>query len=332
MKFSFITAGNEDTASSRIRAYSLHRELVRSGIDSTIGYNPEANVLVVQKRVNAQVLKQLIAAKEQGQFIVYDVDDLGPALAFWIHPVYFRLVIRIADLVTTDTRGHLEYLKSRFDIPNLAIIPDAIDYYPSGVECGGSPAESPLRILWFGSLGNIAMFEKYAEIITALPDTQVVVASTGYEVYSSKYPAISFVTWTREGMKDILQSCHLSCLMHDGSDIGMSKSNNKMITSIAWGVPAIVSNTPEYARTAKEAGIDFAVFNTAEELVEILQTLRCPEKRKSYLDTAQKIIWNNYSPGVLKEHFIMTIAQYADKKRITKVSLSLLLKLLKVVC
>src|ERR1039457_7477833 len=125
MKYSFITAGNEDTASSRIRAYALHRELVRFGIDSTIGYDPGADVLVVQKRVDKQVLKWLIAAKERGTFIVYDVDDVGPALNFWIHPVYFRLVIQIADLITTDTHGHLDYLKSRFDIINAAIIPDS---------------------------------------------------------------------------------------------------------------------------------------------------------------------------------------------------------------
>ena len=67
--------------------------------------------------------------------------------------------------------------------------------------------------------------------------------------------------------------------MHDGSEWDRAKSNNRMITSIAWGVPAVVSCTPEFERTAIEAKVPYAIFAGKTDLPATIERLRPPEVR-----------------------------------------------------
>ncbi len=310
MRFAMFAAGPEDTASSRIRLYTLCRALADLEIPITLGESASADVLFIQKKVTQDILKITQRAKEQGRIIIYDVDDLGEALWYWVPRPFFYKMIKYADVVTTDTIGHRNQLITGCGATCVEIIPDSIDYYPIAPIHLSITESKSLRVLWFGSVSNMSLFEKYIHTLNSLLNVEVVVTSLGTDEYSVKYPSVEFIRWSRGSFTSVLQSCHLTCLMHDGSDVDRAKSNNKMITSISWGVPAVVSRTPEYERTALEAGVEYAIFADELELRTVIERLRSPVARSSYLETAQPAIWSRYAPSVVAQRFLHVAVKY----------------------
>ena len=305
IRISFLPAGSEDTASSRIRVYSLQKAMARQGVSAAVGFEPESDVVVVQKKVTDEILNLAGKAKDQGAAVVYDVDDLSSALDYWTSPEHFRAMLELADLITTDTAGHREFLMSNCGASRVEIVPDCIDYYPDGPCPLLTKDAVPLRVMWFGSISNIDLFEKYAGILRSIPDVEVVVMTGAESIrdYAAAHSGITVVPWSRSGFIESLQSCHLTCLMHDGSEIDRAKSNNKMITSIHWGVPAAVSRTPEYERTAREAAIEDALFEDDRELRVVVERFRSAETRRNYLVRAQQTLWERYSPEAVARQF-----------------------------
>lgn len=313
MNFALIPAGNEDTASSRIRVYSLQRALTALGHAVGLNYSADSDVLFIQKSATWGTYEIARLAKARGCTVLYDVDDLGEALWYFVGQRCFYEMICLADVVTTDTEGHREYLVRKCGIKRVEIIADTIDYYPSSPVRVPIQNAKPFRIFWFGCGCNITLFEKYAQALTAISEVEVVVATDPSVIpkCSGKYPQITFVPWSRSLFLSQLQSCHLSCLMHDGSPYDRSKSNNKMISSITWGVPAVVSRTPEYERTAREAGIENALFSDEHELLAAIERLRPAEARVSYLNKAQPDIWTRYCPEAVATRFLNVASQCA---------------------
>lgn len=307
MKITFLPLGNENAPSSRIRAFTLHRTLVKNGISSFIGYNSLADVLFIQKRVDRELFRFALKARSEGKLVIYDVDDFGAALDYCCSPRYFKKIINLANIITTDTKEHLKYIVDNFKKNNVVVLPDSIDYYPETYARSKPVNDDQLRILWFGSVDNISLFEKYFAALLHIPNAKIVVATAANEELKCKYPQIEFIQWSLNGFIDTLQGCHLTCLMHDGSEIDKAKSNNKMITSIAWGVPAIVSNTPDYERTACESDVEYAVFKNEGELQEVIERLRSGEQRYEYLEAAQTKVWEKYSPATITNDFLKLV-------------------------
>src|SRR5258708_4568434 len=127
MRVTLLPAGTQDAASSRIRAYTLQRCLGRLGINTTLRYSSNTDVLVIQKRITPQVVKIASRAQKNGTTIIYDIDDLGSALGSWVPAPLLEELLAISDVVTTDTLGHRELLQQTYPTARIAIIPDAID-------------------------------------------------------------------------------------------------------------------------------------------------------------------------------------------------------------
>ena len=309
----FIPAGDENTASSRLRVYSLAESLEARGVAVSIGAGiPDAAAVVaVQKRVTPDILAQVAQAKARGALVVYDVDDSGNALWYWSPPRLCKEMLGLAHVVTVDTQARAEWLHRAFRGLRVFVCPNAIDYAPTQ-SAGAEPVEhSPLRVFWFGSVGTLVMFRRHAEALAALPDVRVVVCSgiTSLTDEIRDQLRVEIVPWTRQGFVGALQGCDISCLMHDGTADDRRKSNHKMITSICWGVPAIVSDTPEYRRTAIEAGVQDAVFGNAEELLQVVERFRCAAARRRYLASAQPHVWQSYAPEHIADRFVGVIAE-----------------------
>jgi hypothetical protein len=314
MRICFLPAGGRDTASSRIRVYAMQKALADAGMEAWIGdvSDPrQADVVVVQKRADAAIIARAEAAKRSGALIIYDVDDLSSALDYWVRPEDFRRMLELADLVTTDTAGHQDFLAERLGAPRVSIVPDCVDY---GLEAPLPPRvlpPSPLRVMWFGSSSNLHMFTRYAGALCAVPGTQVLVCTTpaGARELTAALPAIQVVEWSLPGFPELLRSCHLSCLAHDHNDVDRGKSNNKMIASIALGVPALVSFTPEYTRTARAAGVGESLFTDPSGLPTLCERFRSVEARNDYLATAQPYVWEHFSPQAVAVRFLEVLEE-----------------------
>lgn len=310
--FSLIPVDTEDTASSRIRAYTLSRSLKSLGASISLEYSTEADVLFIQTGVTEDKVDMAREAKARGRMVIYDVDDLGSALWYWVPQQLFCKMVELADVVTTDTEPRRERLIADYGVPQVEVLPDAIDYYPSGPVRLPFVESRPLRVVWFGALMNMEHFEPYIDVLSEMRDVEIVaiVMSMGLKHFQKWYPAIEFIPWSRSTFISSLQSCHISCLMHDASVEARTKSNNKFITSVNWGVPVIASRTPEYERTAREAGVAETLFDDGDELVKRVEALRSPTARQSYMDKAQPYIWQHYSPAAVAERFLDIVARY----------------------
>jgi glycosyltransferase involved in cell wall biosynthesis len=128
-------------------------------------------------------------------------------------------------------------------------------------------------------------------------------------------PEVKFLPWNLDNFTSVLQTFDIACLMHDGDIYDRAKGNNKMISAITWGVPAVVSRTPEYERTAKEAGIEDALFSDERELVAAIERLRDPAARENYLERAQGSVWQRYAPQVIAGQFIDLVKEIRHEKK-----------------
>ena len=298
----FFPAGDENTASSRIRVFSTARILQKRGIPFSIGASPEANVHYVQKGVTPQILSTIRSAKQKGHAVIYEIDDFGPALEYWVSAVSFRKMVRLADVLITASPEQQKLLATEYGMNHSIVLPSCIDYYPDGPMPLSQPQGDRLRILWFGSSGNFHLFQPYIQTLRQIQDVQLVFCmEDGAQNLVSQYEKSEFIPWSLSGFIPTLRSCHLTCLAHGGNERNLAKTNNKMITSITWGVPAIVTRTPQYLETAIKAGIERAVFSNESELLNVVENLRSPEARRQYLESAQPVLWQNQSPDAITD-------------------------------
>lgn len=317
MTISFLTAGPERVASSRIRVHCLLPALRRMGVRPILGFDPAADALFVQKRVTAEVLDAVSRFRRQGKLVIYDCDDAGAALEFWAPSRLLARMLAAADLVTTNTLGFRRHLRG-LGASRVEIVPDTIDYYlasPIEAGIGHSPR---LRLLWFGHRQNLPLLQRHLPVLTSIAQIRIVVCTnprvpptTGRlsrlayvplqpeAIRAFGHQAISFVRWTVEAFPPLLRSCQLSFLPHDGPPADRAKSENRMITSIAWGTPAIASRTPAYRAAAGRFGVPECLFARSAEIPQLVASLRSTGARRSYLAKAQPRIWRDHAPEVV---------------------------------
>jgi hypothetical protein len=310
MRIAIFPGGDEDRASSRIRAFTLAKALCAAGHDARLGDAKGAEVLLIQKRASDRTIQSASAARRAGALIVYDADDLGTALWWFIAPRTLYRLLPLVDVITTDTLLHAEALRRDLGFEPVEVVPDAVDYYPIAPVRPALPPETPLRIIWFGDANNFPLFTRYAKALRTVPRCEVIVVINANAIggLTRRFPEISFVPWSRDTFPIILQGAAVSLLTHDGTEVDRAKSNNRMITSITWGVPSVASRTPEYERTARECGVANAIFWDESDCIAAIERLRGVAARREYLDVAQPQVWRRYSPAAVAQRFLDVVA------------------------
>ncbi len=316
MRFAFLPADDENTASSRMRVYTVQRALDRMGVPAVVGYSRRADVLFVQKKVTRQTLRLARFAKARGAVVLYDVDDLGESLWYWAPEELFAAMLELADAVTTATPEQGEHVR-RMGARTIEVLPCPADYYPEGSVRLPLQEEHPLRILWFGDNSNIDLFKRYASTLGRIPDAKIVVIvnKKASERLPASYPEFHFLPWSLSTLVPNLQSCHLACLMHDGGEDDRAKSNNRMVASITWGVPCVVTRTPDYERAACAAGVPYCLFDGPDDLPEAIERLRSAKERARYLDAAQPVLWREYAPEAVARRLMEIAGRYRGAPR-----------------
>lgn len=304
-----LPAGSESTASSRLRVYALARELARREVPHAIGPHPDATVVVVQKRLTKDILRYVEDARRRGARIVYDVDDVGPALSWWAPEVLVFRMLRMTDAVVTATEEQAAALADAYGARKVHVVENCIDYLPETCLPHANTPPSPLRIIWFGNDSGLSLIERYGQTLRSIPDAELVVCTRPdmEQIFRARLPGIEFVPWSSAGFTATLRSCHVSCLMHDGDRFDRMKSNTRMVTSIAWGVPACVSMTPAYLRAAREGHVEDFAFADAEGLVAAVERLRPRQARLEYLANAQPALWSSHAPAAFARRYVAVL-------------------------
>lgn len=301
MTINFFPAGDARIASSRIRVFSLLGNLEKRGVRTYVGGDAPSDIVVVQKRVHAGILDAVVSYKKRGALIVYDCDDLGPALEFWAPTRLLHEMLRLADLIITNTELYRDELIAMVNqSAPVEIVPDAVDYFLSAPEGRVITHPEPIRIIWFGNHSNLRLLLRHLPTLLAVPHCEVIVCTDiRCRALAEESGVRHFEPWALTTFPTLLRSCHLAFLCHDGDDADRAKSNNRMITSIAWGVPVIASRTPEYEKTACMIGTSHGLFSTSEDIQRLVEELRSDENRQRYITRAQPPIWARHAPRVV---------------------------------
>lgn len=319
MTLSFIPAGNEQVASSRIRVYCILNALRRRQVRVAVGFDESADALIVQKRVTAEILEAVRECKKQRKLVIYDCDDIGSALEAWAPSRLRRAMIRSADLVTTNSPGFRAALLTRYSARKVTIIPDAIDYYLKVPVERPIRESSSLRLLWFGSHRNLPLLEKYLDVLKSIPkchlwictnvsalapaiksrSRSVRLSKSHRRLDALKHESISLSEWEVDTFPALLCSCDLSFLPHDGTAADRAKSSNRMIASIAWGTPVIASRTIAYEDTARKMGLLDCLFDRPNDVPALVESWRSAASRQRYLSLAQPWVLKNHSADVV---------------------------------
>lgn len=278
---------------------------------SRVGYWPDADVLIVQKRVDPEVLASVRAFRARGGTVVYDCDDMGKALEYWAPPPYFDEMLAHTDLVTTNTDAFRKLLGSAYGVAGVELVPDVVDYYSRGSVRNNLAIDKMVRVLWFGNRSNLHLLRKYVDAFMAIADCALVICCDETpELAAFSHPHIHYIPWQLSTFTEVLRSCHLTFLPHDGAPEDRAKSNNRMITSITWGVPAIVSRTPEYERLAKLIEQPHCLIDHSEQLAEAIAYWRSEQARARYLDAGQPVVWRRHSPDAVARRICELLHRY----------------------
>ena len=299
-------------ASSRIRVLSICKEFQKRQIPYDFVFSERTDILFIQKTVTQEVLHIVQDAKKLGCLVIFDVDDFGMALWVKASPIRFAKMLAWADVITTATMEQRNYVIRNFHKERVETIPNLIDYFPEGIPTFSIKTNPELKAVWFGGKENFKRFKKIARMLVKVENLHlcVIINPESVEILKGKYPNIEFIPWSLNTFVSDLQRCDISILTHAGSAIDRMKGNNKMITSIYWGVPAIVSRTPEYERMAEELQIKEFLFENFSELLLAIEKLRSPKFRRDYLACSQPLVWRNYSPSAITDELLNLVHKH----------------------
>ncbi len=272
MRVCWLPLYDERGASSRLRVFALHEQLLRMGHDSVIGWDEHADVAVVQKHQDAGKLERL--ARHKG-IRIYDVDDLQDVWQV------------TCDVITTDTAKHAEWAEKdcSANVGPVEVIPDCIDFCPPA-PYGPTQGTS---VVWFGHPANLTQ-----QVVTRL-----------HQLSDHGVPTVTLL-WSMETFVRDLRQAGVAYLSHAGQDQG--KSNNKAIAAITHGLPVVGEASEAYRELLEGAGVGWAyAHDQAEALAACDVLLRDDGERKRYLDKVQPYVWDRFHPAVIAQQWVKTV-------------------------
>lgn len=266
MKITYYTFGNNDTGSSRLRAFKIGKELTNRGHE--IVFNPgklrfDTDVVIFQKTYKPGLIA---AYRNKGVKLVLDISD------------YIKFPTHYADAVTVGTT----YLKERL-YRFATIVPDVLDI-PDSIKIHDLPIrnEKFKNTVWFGGENNVIQATNAIAACNAL-DIDVTVITIGRNRLSHKY-RFKQLQWNITTIDTVLQQFDVALcpfILDSKIQTGrtrnflLAKSCNRVIKAWALGLAVIGTPIPSY----KEVGLRYKA-HTVDEWIEMLTVLQDSDLRR----------------------------------------------------
>jgi hypothetical protein len=278
-----LPIGNMATASSRIRCYRFLKFIPFAVIGDEKANIEKSDVLFIQKRAYRHTIDFAKKAKDKGVKIIYDIDD---DFGCWEN-MYELEMCNIADMVTTDTEERMKWLNERTNT-KVVVIPDGIDYIDAKPDVRRNKNRIS-SVFTFGSnngvfvasdmMNRLSGFNKY--YYCAKPMREITNAN--------------FIRWDLNSFVPNIQRHDLALLAHDGEGSGARKSNNRLIVCMSVGMPALVSNTPAYAKTMTDIGLERLIIKDVSRINEQVAELE-KDNMEEISKTMLNYAWDNFGP------------------------------------
>jgi hypothetical protein len=247
----FHSFGDINTASSRLRAWYLAHELRQVGHSAAVNAGSGADIEVFQK---VRPFSNVAAAARAGRKIVYDFDDNYLLASVGTHDSVVA-IMNAADLVTVGSRV-LHEAASRYH-DNVYLFENPLDVRPGSEP--REPREWGGRLGWFGNPTNLTALEALE-----LPYGVRTITSHGGDI-----------RWDVETVDEHVQGFDLVLIPVRPTEWTLSKNANRMLKSLALGVPCLVSDVPEHRAVVERSGLpDWVLVPAGADWTERIERAR----------------------------------------------------------
>jgi len=282
--------GNDLSASTRIRFSRVLRAMDDVEVVESKGHPEFADLIYIQKRADTFTLSLAKYANDNKIPLVYDIDDApGQCAATELE----NRMIEMATLVTVDTD------KKMYAFPNagnkIRVVPDCIDYWD----------EKPVyrvrdTIQVVGSFGRkhsieaaVPIFKMFRESITDL-----IMFYISDEVVDPLKGIAAYIPWDIDSMKTDMVKVDVMIAAQTEDIKGSLRSNNRLIASMAAGIPTVVNNSESYSKTLHNASLDDLVI-TQSNFGRVIHIIEKKNVREFISVNASHYAWQNHSPKVV---------------------------------
>ncbi len=285
-KINFITSTDENTGSTRIRVYDLVRELKKRGYNVTINDSSKKSEIVVFQKSNYKYLrKRFFKLLFSNKFLIFDIDDL-----------FFDKILNLvkySDFVITSC----EYMREQYLTfnKNIGVLGETPDVIAEDI-----PLRNPIanlkecKIGCFGTSYNITLIKKFN-----IKDVKIITRGGDIE-------------WSRETVDYDIQKFDLIVIPQEKTPEGLAKDNCRMLKTLYLGVPALVSDIPEYVKLAELVNYpkEFIVHD-GEDWNEKIEKIKSGEIKFDFdFEKCREILYKNYSTKVRTDMWLEIVSRH----------------------
>ena len=240
--------GDRTTASSRLQGYLIHESLVESGYRSHLIFAPETRysawedfkgfatppwraclsgtVSIIQKLRGPNTDRLINWLKSSGSHVVYVNCDLEEVNTSW----------QLADTILATSEPLCQYHRKRADKP-VSLVREPYEY--SDLPAEKESAGKPLQVLWFGYGEHWQALLPWKRILeTRYPEQFRLVTCSDHPEATHR--------WSPETQRRLMMGSDLAIFPTMENGHHCVKSPNRLIQSLACGLPAIVGPRPSY--------------------------------------------------------------------------------------
>ena len=309
-KIGWILKGDEKLASSRIHGINIHNYLKSRGWNSTV----ISKNSIPSSNLNLGWLGLLKIACGRYDVIIFQQVAFGDAFTL------FRLnsllgtksCFSVCDLIDFEIAGKATcvvvpsfYLQELYLKRNSQtyVISDAIEHEISKAKRRYCGEGATIKLVWVGTKDAWELLDLLKSVLS----------QPGFSNFSlitiSDHPESSF-QWSIEDVWDRIMECDVAVIPSQDTQWYMAKSNNKLSTFMALGMPVIAHPVPSYQKM-KEAGAPVMLASSSTEWTEALDVMRSPREREQLGRQAREFVLANYSLeniGPVWENLLLKLA------------------------
>jgi hypothetical protein len=294
-----------DYASSRLRCLYHHQNLNKyhntEFTSSIINQNKiiedlaaKNNILIVAQKINQETLQILINFKKNKEnILIYDIVD-----NYYTDPKV-KQIFSICDYVIVANEAQAKLVSSHIN-KKIFVLADCIDY-EDHLDTTILPVNK--NIVWFGNNSSLPNIRPLLQNL--IPNHTVNIISSNY--YKNLIPGTNHFLWSYDNFISNLKLNNVSFLTHDLNQ--QQKSNNKLLTSIANGIPVLSYHSKSYNEILKKFNLNYAIIDKRQDLVRALNILSTDSGKQEYLKDIQPYILENYNSKVITSKLVDIIKE-----------------------
>jgi len=297
-------------ASIRLRSAIVAKYLSQHGSTVSVGeFVTEISNIILVGKIGANDIEkrtklwldQIQSAKNKNIKIFVDYTDHHLGFESPMR-IFYESALKLADYIITSS-NYLKILLNNFYSKEIFVIPDAIEV----------PVLSPKisktnNILWFGHASNIQYLINFIEKYTKPNDVcKLIILSndnglnilSNHQFQNSVGFEIELKKWSVEGLIAASKISDICIIPSDPADPRKSgASSNRLITSIALGLPTAAEMLPSYEEFSKY------FFNIRSNSIFNIMSDSSSSEFKKLISEAQQKIVPKFLPEAIGQQWI----------------------------